>query len=67
MDQQLPPGLGTRDLLIESGRQYLKFAVTHPEHYLLMFNMPDLPYGTPADIRHNPQFAPVVTLVEQGV
>jgi AcrR family transcriptional regulator len=67
MDEQLPAGLGTRDLLIESGRQYLQFAVAHPEHYLLMFNTPDLPYGTPADIRHNPQFAPVVELVEQGV
>ena len=67
MDADMPPGLGARDMLVESGRQYLSFAAAYPEHYQLMFNSPDLPYGTPEDIRKNPQFAPVIAMVEQGV
>jgi AcrR family transcriptional regulator len=67
MDADMPPGLGARDLLVESGRQYLRFAAAYPEHYLLMFNSPDLPYGAPEDIRKDPHFAPVITMVEQGV
>jgi AcrR family transcriptional regulator len=67
MDARMPPGLGTRELLIESGRQYLRFAATYPEYYLLMFNTPELPYGAPEEIRKHPQFAPVVAMVEQGV
>jgi AcrR family transcriptional regulator len=67
MDADMPPGLGARDMLVESGRQYLRFAAAYPEHYQLMFNSPDLPYGPPEDIRKNPQFAPVIAMVEQGV
>jgi AcrR family transcriptional regulator len=67
MDAEMPPGLGARDMLVESGRQYLRFAAAYPEHYQLMFNSPDLPYGTPEEIRKNPQFAPVIAMVEQGV
>jgi AcrR family transcriptional regulator len=67
MDADMPPGLGARDMLVESGRQYLRFAAAYPEHYQLMFNSPDLPYGTPEDIRKDPHFAPVIAMVEQGV
>jgi AcrR family transcriptional regulator len=67
MDARLPPGLSTRDLLIESGRQYLRFAAAYPEHYQLMFNTPDLPYGAPEEINRHPQFAPVIAMVERGV
>jgi AcrR family transcriptional regulator len=67
MDARLPKDLSTRDLLIESGRKYLQFAAAYPEHYQLMFNTPDLPYGAPEEIRRHPQFAPVVAMVEQGV
>ncbi len=67
MDAAMPPGLGARDMIVESGRQYLRFAAAYPEHYQLMFNSPDLPYGTPEEIRKNPQFAPVIAMVEQGV
>ncbi|MBN1439770.1 MAG: TetR/AcrR family transcriptional regulator [Anaerolineales bacterium] len=67
LDTNLPPDLGTRDLLIENGRQYLRFAAAYPEHYQLMFNTPDLPYGAPEEIRKHPQFAPVVAMVARGV
>jgi len=67
MDADLPPGLSARDLLVESGRQYLRFAAAYPQHYQLMFNTPDLPYGPPEDIRQDPHFAPVIAMVERGV
>lgn len=65
-DANLPAGLNARELLVESARQYLRFAASHPDHYQLMFNTPDMPYGTPEEIRSHPQFAPVIAMVEQG-
>jgi AcrR family transcriptional regulator len=67
MDADMPPGLSTRDLLVESARQYLRFAAAYPDHYQLMFNTPDLPYGAPEDVRKDPHFAPVIAMVEGGV
>ncbi|MBN2085815.1 MAG: TetR/AcrR family transcriptional regulator [Anaerolineales bacterium] len=67
MDSEMPPGLSTRDLLVESARQYLRFAAAYPDHYQLMFNTPDLPYGAPEDVRKDPHFAPVIAMVERGV
>jgi AcrR family transcriptional regulator len=67
MDADMPSGLGTRDLLVESARRYLAFAAAYPDHYQLMFNTPDLPYGAPEDVRKDPHFAPVIAMVERGV
>jgi AcrR family transcriptional regulator len=67
MNADLPTGLGARDLLVESGRRYLRFAAAYPDRYQLMFNTPDLPYGAPEDIRKDPHFAPVIAMVERGV
>jgi AcrR family transcriptional regulator len=67
MNADLPPGLDARDLLVESARRYLRFAVAYPEHSQLMFNTSDLPYGAPEDIRRDPHSAPVIAMVERCV
>lgn len=61
--QPLPPP----QRLLASGRAYLRFAETYPEHYLLMFNSPELPPGSVQDVVNDPNFSGVPHIIREGI
>jgi len=62
-DESLTPP----EKLLAGGRQYLAFADAYPEHYLLMFNSPDLDDGSISDIGTDPRFIGLVAIIEEGI
>jgi AcrR family transcriptional regulator len=61
------PDLDPPQRLTKSGKMFLKFAETYPEHYQLMFNTPDLPAGGPTEILSAPGFQALINTVVEGV
>jgi AcrR family transcriptional regulator len=53
--------------LLVSGKAYLDFAETYPEHYLLMFDSPDIQNISVSEIDTNPRFSTAVNILEEGV
>jgi AcrR family transcriptional regulator len=53
--------------LVAAGRAYLRFAETYPQHYLLMFNSPELPPGGVEAVAKDPNFSGVPQIVREGV
>jgi AcrR family transcriptional regulator len=53
--------------LLAAGRAYLRFAETYPQHYLLMFNSPELPPGGVEAVANDPNFSGVPQIVREGV
>jgi AcrR family transcriptional regulator len=53
--------------LLVAGRAYLRFAETYPQHYLLMFNSPELPPGGLEAVVNDPSFNGVPQIVREGV
>ncbi|MCJ7433161.1 MAG: TetR/AcrR family transcriptional regulator, partial [Anaerolineales bacterium] len=62
-DESLTPP----EKLMTGGRQYLAFADAYPEHYLLMFNSPDLDEGGVSGMSIDPRFTGLAAVVEEGV
>jgi AcrR family transcriptional regulator len=53
--------------LLVSGKAYLDFAETYPEHYLLMFDSSDIQEINVSEISINPRFSTAVKILEEGV
>jgi AcrR family transcriptional regulator len=62
-DESLTPP----EKLLAGGMQYLAFADAYPEHYLLMFNSPDLDDDSLSDISTDPRFNGLVAVIEEGI
>jgi AcrR family transcriptional regulator len=60
-------GLTPPEKLLAGGRYYLAFADSYPEHYLLMFNSPDLDEGGVSGMSIDPRFTGLLTVIEEGI
>ncbi len=62
-----PDTLPPPQRLLASGRAYLRFADLHPEHYLLMFDSPELGPAGVQELLHDPRFSGVPQMIRDGV
>lgn len=63
VSETLPPP----EKLLASGKAYLAFAENYPEHYLLMFNTPDVQDESVSEISVDPRFSGLTKIIQDGV
>lgn len=69
LEVQIPSGGGAIDELVARGHAYLDWAVTHPEHYRILFMTPAGPPSTvdDADPRQSAGLAELIDNLERGI
>jgi AcrR family transcriptional regulator len=65
--EKLTANLPPPQRLYEAGKAYLEFAETYPEHYLLMFNVPDESLGDASAIGIDARFSGLAALIQEGI
>ncbi len=65
--QTLAGNLPLPQRLYAAGKAYLDYAEAYPEHYLLMFSVPDESMGDASAIGVDARFSGLATLIQEGV